>query len=112
VVRSREEDAAAPGRSWAGNFFGLSWAERLAPRDLVVDLSEHSDVERFQNRSSGVLHFHTCESSEQLLEKTKRAILHFLALRTADRLKLRTALLDPPIDTATEHVELRSEALD
>jgi hypothetical protein len=77
-----------------------------------VDLSEHSSVERFQNRLPGVLHFHAVDGSEQILEKTKRTILHFLALRTAGRLKLRTAFLDPPIDTETKRVELRSEASD
>ena len=112
VVRTRCEDTSAPELSWARNFFGLSWVERLAPRDLVVDLSERNDVERFQNRRCDVICLHAVEGSEQILEKSKRAILHFLALRTAGRLKLRTAFIEPPIDTATERVELRSEGLD
>lgn len=112
VVRTSEEDVPARGLSQVRNFLGLSWADRLAPRDLVIDLSRRSDVERCQNRRSGVLCFHAGDGSEQILDKTRTAILHFLALRTAGRLKLRMAFMDPPIDTATEHVELRSEALD
>ena len=111
VVR---EDAIVVRSRGAKSQFTSNWIRQLAPCDFVLDLRSgpRHDAEHVQDPRFNVLCVNSDEPSETILEKARKIILHFLALRTESRLELRTVVRDHAIAPEGEPVELRSQGLD